>query len=391
MYLAPLNYDRYFKKVFSDLTIARHFLEDFLDVRIEKIEHLERRKAVTDDARYVEFDFRCRIEGAYVVIEMQQWYKPDVVQRFYVYHALNTALQLEGAPTKSILAGDDARSRTTDYRAIMPVVTLVWLVEDNLGFEDDQVAFVPTPEQIPAFIRDVRLWRNPDVQALVRRRGELLAQLEKDEKDLPWLYQNRLIYAFQKNIVRNKKYERYYAWFDLAQKTLDKVEDRREYEAYERDERFSEVVRRLRTEAVDPLQLEYIEDYDRFRAEVLRYDEGIRAAALREGLSKGRREASEEFLPQIEEREKALQAEREKAEAERQKAQAERERAEAERQKADAERQKADAERERAEAERQKAQAEREKTVRLLRELGLTDQEIARRLGLGPDEVAAIA
>ncbi len=34
MYVAPLNYDRYFKKVFSDEKIATAFLQDFLDVEI---------------------------------------------------------------------------------------------------------------------------------------------------------------------------------------------------------------------------------------------------------------------------------------------------------------------------------------------------------------------
>ena len=40
MYLAPLNYDRFFKKVFSEIAIAQQFLEDFLDVNIESIESI---------------------------------------------------------------------------------------------------------------------------------------------------------------------------------------------------------------------------------------------------------------------------------------------------------------------------------------------------------------
>jgi len=30
MYLAPLNYDRFFRKIFKDDAIAKAFLEDFL-------------------------------------------------------------------------------------------------------------------------------------------------------------------------------------------------------------------------------------------------------------------------------------------------------------------------------------------------------------------------
>ena len=37
MYLAPLNFDRFFKKVFSDPEIAKTFLEDFLDTEIESL------------------------------------------------------------------------------------------------------------------------------------------------------------------------------------------------------------------------------------------------------------------------------------------------------------------------------------------------------------------
>ncbi len=56
MYLAPLNYDQFFKKVFSDQRIAKQFLEDFLEVEIESIEILGNRHRVTDDAAVVEFD-----------------------------------------------------------------------------------------------------------------------------------------------------------------------------------------------------------------------------------------------------------------------------------------------------------------------------------------------
>ena len=88
MYLAPLNYDRYFKKVFSDMRIAKRFLEDFLDIQILELTYLNDKINITDDAQTVEFDFRCKTSEGSFIIEMQQWYKPDVVQRFYVYHAI---------------------------------------------------------------------------------------------------------------------------------------------------------------------------------------------------------------------------------------------------------------------------------------------------------------
>ena len=63
MYLAPLNYDRFFKKVFSHTHIAKAFLEDFLDVTIEEITLLERTHLMTNSAMKIEVDFRCKIAG----------------------------------------------------------------------------------------------------------------------------------------------------------------------------------------------------------------------------------------------------------------------------------------------------------------------------------------
>ena len=37
MYLAPLDYDRYFKKVFSDPAIAKAFLQGFLGVTMFEV------------------------------------------------------------------------------------------------------------------------------------------------------------------------------------------------------------------------------------------------------------------------------------------------------------------------------------------------------------------
>ena len=50
MYLAPLNFDRFFKKVFSEPDIAKKFLEDFLDTEIETLTILKEKHAITDDA-----------------------------------------------------------------------------------------------------------------------------------------------------------------------------------------------------------------------------------------------------------------------------------------------------------------------------------------------------
>lgn len=116
MYLAPLNYDRFFKKVFSETRIAQRFLEDFFDVTIESIEPLPNRHKVTDDSTAVEFDFRCKMNGQYVIVDMQQWYKPDYVKRFYVYHCINSALQLENMPLRSFPLTEGLQERNQGLR-----------------------------------------------------------------------------------------------------------------------------------------------------------------------------------------------------------------------------------------------------------------------------------
>ena len=37
MYLAPINYDRFFERVFRDIKIAKQFLEDLLNINIDTL------------------------------------------------------------------------------------------------------------------------------------------------------------------------------------------------------------------------------------------------------------------------------------------------------------------------------------------------------------------
>ena len=229
MYLAPLNYDRYFKKVFSELKIAKRFLEDFLDVEIQEIKPMPVKNKISDAARVVEFDFRCKIDEQYVIIDMQQWYKPDVIYRFYTYHTLNTSLQLESLPIKSVLFPDGKVKKVKKYSGIIPVITIIWMVDDNLGFNDDYVSFTMLPEKSKQFFEETDIWKNDDIKQRVEN---ILELLRNDTKNLSFLQKNRLIFAFQKNIVKNKKFAKYSAWFTLAEKTLDKLNKKSDFDEY---------------------------------------------------------------------------------------------------------------------------------------------------------------
>ena len=288
MYLAPLNFDRFFKKVFSDLHISKSFLEDFLNVQIETIELMPNAHKITDDAAAVEFDFRCKINGHYVIIDMQQWYKTDIVKRFYLYHALNSALQLELLTYKSLPIDVDKKYKTKNYAALMPTITLIWMADDNLKFEEDYVAFALYPEQAADFIKNEALWSEFDAEKIDIERQKALTLLNNNAKELDFLPQNRLIYAFQKNIVKNKKYSKYFKWFDLAEKTANKNNTKKDFVLYEKDEILMKVIRRINMETLKPYDSEYIDDYNTTLKEIELWNQTIRDEGMREGKLEGK-------------------------------------------------------------------------------------------------------
>jgi hypothetical protein len=283
MYLAPLNYDRFFKKVFSDTWIAKRFLEDFFEVDIEEIDLLPTKQKITDDATAVEFDYRCKIDGQYTIVDMQQWFKTDVVKRFYVYHALNTALQLETLPQKSFQIGDDKKKKNTpDYNHLAPVTTLIWMADDSMNFTEDFVSYILASEALVDFVKDEVLWQNSSVLELMNKRNEVMILQNNHTKNLDFLPKNRLIYAFQKNIVKNQKYKKYLAWFEFAEKSKDKDNTEADFAVFAKDEVFSEVIRRLKRESLQKDDFEYIDDYTKYSKEFAQHESSIADNAARQ-------------------------------------------------------------------------------------------------------------
>ena len=295
MYVAPLNYDRYFKKVFSDDNIAKVFLQDFLDVTIESLEILPYQLRVTDDAAYVEFDFRCKIEDRYVIVDMQQWYKPDIVQRFYLYHALNSGLQLEDLPKKRVQfkSGKTIKS-AKDYRKVEPVITLIWMVDESLNFTDNYVSYIMTPELVLDFLKNDRLWQYPEIKTLMAERNRLLEIAGNTTKHLDFLPQNRLIFAFQKNIVRNTHIEKYDRWFRFAETSKQSGNVEADFAEYREDEIFVEIIRRLERDALSQDDIDYIERERQAWEEVRRLERGFYEDGYEEGCEKGFKDGREE-------------------------------------------------------------------------------------------------
>jgi hypothetical protein len=265
MFLASLNLDVFFKKVFSNKKIAKKFLEDFFNVKITEIKLLATDHKVTNDATVIRFDYRCKINGKYVVIEMQQKYKTDVNKRFYLSHCLGTVLQLETLEPKVITKLNGETYTEKHYGGLEPVITLIWMVDDTFGFTEDFIAFTTLPEAAKDFIANDNLWEQP-LEVILKERGKTLKILNNNTKDLDFFSKNRLIYAFQKNIILNKLLTAYFKWFDFAHKShnLNNVEE--DFSQYNNDEIMAEVIKRLRKDRLAPKEYQFISDMPLYEA-----------------------------------------------------------------------------------------------------------------------------
>ncbi len=280
MYLAPLNYDRYFKKIFGVAEIAKRFLEDALGVQITEFSLMPREHKITDAARGIEFDFRCKIDNHYVVIEMQQWYKTDIIQRFHLYHCLNTALQLENLPTKIIDVLDNSEKEMRDYSLLKPVITIVWLVHDNLKETDDYLTMTPIDEKVLGFIRDSSLWKHGSLEQLQLCRDVVLQKINNNANGLMWMQENKEIFFFQKNIIKNAQNSAYRRWFVFAEKTLRRSNIKEDFDEYTGDVIFREMIRRLKVDKKDKENINYINTYEEYKEKVQRFIDGITKEAL---------------------------------------------------------------------------------------------------------------
>jgi len=409
MYLAPLNYDRYFKKVFSDIKIAKRFLEDFLDITILELSYLQEKKILTDDAQAVEFDFRCKTPEGIIIIEMQQWHKLDVVQRMYVYHALGSALQLEEMPKKVIPLPEGKTRNVRDYSELAPTITIIWMVHDTFYFTEDLISYVLTPEYVIEFLHDSENWNIESHQMLLDKRERLLKILDNTSKNLDFLAKNKLIYAFQKNIVRNQKFSKYYAWFELAEKTLKKISEKFEYDKYMKDEILSEVIRKLKQGLSEADSEGYIKNYEEYQDGVLRFERGIKNNVLKEveskvkeaegkakeaeGKAKEAEGKAKEAEGKVKEAEgKAKEAEGKVKEAEGKAKEAEGKVTEAKAREKEERRQKEEERRQKEEERRQKeeAKAKLHSTIKKLKISGMEVNEIADITGETEEEILKI-
>ncbi|MBN2694949.1 PD-(D/E)XK nuclease family transposase [bacterium] len=281
MYIAPLNYDRFFKRVFSDKKIAKTFLEDILEFKIKEIEILQNKNFLTDNSIAVEFDYRCKLNtGEHVIVEMQQWHKVDVVKRFYLYHSLSTSLQLEGL--REILLSVNPKTKTVVkdkiYNDLNPVITVVWMVEDTLGFQNDYIEYRTDFENYKSFILDESIWIK-SIEEIKKERAKLLKLNKNQTKNLDFIQKNRLIFMFQQNIVKNNKdkeaFKSYVKWFNFASKSKNKENKKEDFKYYENDKTFSKIIKQLLTNRLEEDDMRYIATEEEFKEIYLEFTSSL--------------------------------------------------------------------------------------------------------------------
>ncbi len=189
-------------------------------------------------------------------------------------------------PLKSFYLEQDKERKIKDYSELIPVITLIWMVDDTLNFRDDYVIYTMTPEIITEFVSNHLLWQNENLTDLLKQRELALSQLNNRTKKLDFLRKNRLIFAFQKNIVKNKKFAKYYNWFDLAEKTRNRLNEKADFLKFAEDGIFAEIMRRISKESLKQDDYTYIDDYEKFIERVRRYDKGV----FEDGREEGREE-----------------------------------------------------------------------------------------------------
>ena len=174
-----------------------------------------------------------------------------------------------------------------NYNIIVPVITLVWLADENLGLKDDFISYIMTPETVSLFLRDNFLWEKADIKELLAVRNAELSKIDNKTKGIDFLSQNRLIYAFQKNIVKNKKFSKYFAWFDFAEKTRDTNNVAQDFEGYKNNHFFGEIIKRLDSSKLGNDDDLYIFKYQEAMLAFNRITEESKEEGIRLGIEKG--------------------------------------------------------------------------------------------------------
>ena len=157
-----------------------------------------------------------------------------------------------------------------------------------MKFDRDYTAYTFLPTVLLNFLQDEPLWEKGDCDPILRKRAEVLKIVNNDAKNLSFLRENQLIFAFQNYIIKNEENrdKRYARWFEFAAKTRDSENKEEDFKEFENDPVFSELIRKLSHKSLDSSDWDYIRYYD----EML----GVMEAKVRDSREEGREEGLEE-------------------------------------------------------------------------------------------------
>ena len=122
---------------------------------------------------------------------------------------------------------------------------------------------------------------------LLAERAKCLGIIDNRTRKLDFLQKNKLIYAFQPNIIRNKKFSKYLPWFELADKTRNKLNEKSWFDEYLKDQIFVEIIKRINTETFVQSDWEYIDKNEDSREKAKRFEQVYIDEGIELGIEKG--------------------------------------------------------------------------------------------------------
>jgi hypothetical protein len=146
----------------------------------------------------------------------------------------------------------------------------------------------------------VYLWHQP-LEAILKERENTLKILNNHTKDLDFFSENRLIYAFQRNIVSNNRTSAYSKWFNLAHKSRNANNTEDDFSQFNNDDVMAEVIKRLEKDKLTTEEYRFVSDLPLFEAYYGNMQQDLAVAEKKVQLAEKKvEEEHQKFLETIE-------------------------------------------------------------------------------------------
>ena len=149
------------------------------------------------------------------------------------------------------------------------------------------------------FLTNEELWASKDWTKIDIEREKVLTLLKNKTTNVDFLPQNRLIFAFQKNIVKNKKLKEYCDWFELAEKTRNKNNVEEDFEDLKKNPTIMAVMERIEKKRLPEEELSALEALERELALSAIWRVGVREDMRQEVLEEVKKEVRSEVKEEV--------------------------------------------------------------------------------------------